>query len=386
MRIAIVRGPFLNKFEMQSYEPLRKKHDIIAYHTNKHFFDTEIIDLPMKSFRTPEGLFGHKFLRTLSLPSRFVGRGYQMLGLERELKDRDIIHTAETYWYFSLQCVEAKKKYGTKVVLTEWENIPFVEDRHPLRKMSLERKIKEKIAKNTDLFVAVTQKTRDVLILEGTPPEKIEVIPVGVHLDKFSPSTRNPELLSKMGIQEDDTVILFVGRLVWEKGGYSLLYSMKMLLNDGISKVKVIFCGSGPEEKALQDKADALGISKNMIFLGSVPYPEMPQIYGLADVFTLLSIPTKNWQEQFGMVLVEAMACGKPVVSTLNGSIPEVVGDAGILIPPDDPSSLFEILKNLIQDEAKRRELGKTARKRAEKEFDSRKIADRLEKAYERIY
>jgi glycosyltransferase involved in cell wall biosynthesis len=128
-----------------------------------------------------------------------------------------------------------------------------------------------------------------------------------------------------------------------------------------------------------------LELKKNVIIAGNFSYSEIPEIHNLADIFVLPSIPVKNWQEQFGMVLVEALASGKPVISTLCGSIPEVIGNAGILIQPNDPLSLYYAIKKLIIDEDLREKYSKLARTRAEDIFNPEKIALNLKREYEKL-
>jgi glycosyltransferase involved in cell wall biosynthesis len=110
----------------------------------------------------------------------------------------------------------------------------------------------------------------------------------------------------------------------------------------------------------------------------------MPKIHNLADIFCLPSVATKGWEEQFGYALVEAMACGKPVVSTLTGSIPEVVKDGvtGILVNANDPHALQKALEELILNEKKRKNLGKNARQWVLQEFEANKIARQLAEIY----
>jgi len=389
MKIAIIRGPMLNKAEMQSYEPLKKYFDVTAYYTNDHFSDVSIVDLPKKELRSLEGVFGMPFAKLMEYPLRVLGYRHHIIGLEKELAPFDIVHTAETYHAYSYQAVKAKEKYGTKVVVTCWENIPFFVEDTWLFWYNCRHKIKEKVRERADLFIAVTERAKEALIYEGVPEEKISVIPVGVDIDTFKPVNKDEEYLRKFGLKKDDFVVLFVGRLLWEKGVYDVLYAAKRLLSDPELKhksLKFIFVGGeGPEESGMRKLINRLDITESVSIVGTFPYSEMPAIHNLADVFVAPSIPIRDWQEQFGMVFAEALACGKPVVSTLCGSIPEVIGDAGILVQPNDPLSIYRELKRLILDEKLRRKYGVLARERAEKVFDPEKIALRIKREYEKL-
>jgi glycosyltransferase involved in cell wall biosynthesis len=101
----------------------------------------------------------------------------------------------------------------------------------------------------------------------------------------------------------------------------------------------------------------------------------------MADIFTLPSIPVDYWQEQFGIVLIESMASGKPIVTTISGSIPEVVGDAAVLVQPADHLALYHAFKDLVLSKEKCRSLGNRARARAEELFSLDVVSERLRRA-----
>lgn len=369
-KLAIVRGPNLNKWEAQNYEPLLDRYDITAYTTTQPLYDLSQIRLPIVQIPIDP-----------NQPNR--GILTYMPGLESHLADKDIIYTADITWFFSFQAVLAKEQFGGKVICMEWENIPFVHEEH-----QVVGRIKEFVRSRADYFIAVTRKAREALLFEGVPEEKIEIIPVGVDVKRFKPVEDTTMERKELGIGRDEVVILFIGRMVWEKGVYDLIHAAVRLLSDrSLSKhpVRFLMVGDGQELKGIKERVKRFGLSSWFTFVESFSYQEIHRFHNLSDIFVLPSIPIKNWQEQFGMVLVESMACGRPVVTTLSGSIPEVVDDAGILVQPCDPSSLYEGLKRLVLDRNLREELGIKARKRAVAEFDSRKIAERLNDAFERV-
>ena len=125
-----------------------------------------------------------------------------------------------------------------------------------------------------------------------------------------------------------------------------------------------------------------LGLERIVTIGKDVSYSDMPDIHRLADIFVLPSIPTPTWEEQFGMVLAESMATGKAVVGTQSGAIPEVVGDAGILVPPSDPAALAQVLKDLLLNGEQRAELGRRARQRVESIYSHQVVAEKIANAY----
>ena len=386
--VAIIRGLGLNKYEMQSYEPLSKDFRITAISTYNHDFEIKEINLPIRKLHCleeviiPLPFFAKKY--AYYFMQNLWGKSFYLFGLEKKIKNFDIIHAVETYQAYSYQAIQCKKKYGNKVVVTVWQNLPFIYEKHPIK-----RKIKREVRNNTDLFIAVTKRAKETLILEGVSPNKIKVILPGVDLEKFSHREKSSPLLKKIGLDKNDFVIVFVGRLSRSKGVYELLFAIQRILNDpDLSRysIKVLINGQGSEENELREFIRNLKMNKNFKLLGFTPYNEIKKLYNIADIVIVPSIITKLWQEQFGYVLVEAMASGKAVVSTLSGSIPEVLGDAGILAQPNDYLSLYRELKKIILNADLRTKLGQKARKRAETLFDAQKTAVKIAEAYNSLF
>jgi glycosyltransferase involved in cell wall biosynthesis len=381
LKIALLRGLALSKFEMQNYEPLMNTFNFTAYALPKNQFDLSEISIPYKILHYPDEAL---FFGRRSIISRFytkvLGLRYYMCGLEKELKEVDIIHTVGTWPGFSYQAIKTKEKYGSKVVVTQWENIPFAGEEN--RKT---RRIKDKVRRKADLFIAHTQRAKEALLIEGVEEERIQFIPMGIDLKRFKPQTKDRKLMRKMDLKDSDLVILFLGRFAWEKGIYEIIYAAKKILCDkdlSDFPIKFLFVGEGREEERMRDLTKGLNISNDIIFHRKVPYGGIAEIHNLADLFLFPSIPT-NWiKEQLGYALIESMACGKPVIATLCGSIPEVVGDAGILVQPNDFVSLCQEIKRLILNQNLRIQLGEKARRQVEERFDSLKVAEKLKQTY----
>jgi len=235
----------------------------------------------------------------------------------------------------------------------------------------------------------MTEMAKTALLLEGVPEERISVVNYGVDLERFCPKPKSKDQMAKLGLSSEDVVVIFIGRFVWEKGVFEILFAMKTLLNqiqptEG-NRIKCLLIGSGEEKNRLREVITRLNLDHAVKLLPDVPYYEIPEIHSLADIFLLPSAPTKHWLEQYGMVLVEAMAMGKPVISTTSGSIPEVVGIGGLLIPPSDYISLFHAMKSLIENTEMRIDLGKKARLLAEQKYDASKTAHKIHEVYQNV-
>ena len=225
------------------------------------------------------------------------------------------------------------------------------------------------------MFLPFTETARKILLLEGVPEEKVEVVYPGVDLERFKPGPKPEDLLTQNNIPQNSFVILYVGKLVSWKGVHNLVYTARVLKEKGVKDFVVAVAGKGAQKENMARLIRETNTESHFRFLDFVSYDEMPDVHRMADVFVLPSYPTMTWQEQFGMVLIEAMACGKPVISTNSGSIPEVIGDAGILISPGNFFQLAEIILNLMSNRGFALEVGNRGRQRVETYFDAQKNA-----------
>ncbi len=366
MKIGVVRGAFLNPWEGQNFEPLLKNHQLIAFGAKKILAPPGKI--PVIHLWSPTDL--PDFPKKMPILNRLMIDAHYLLGLEKQLQGFDIAHCAETYYHYTQQCLRARKRgWVKKVVATCWEIIPFNNEGIWGRKS-----FKQQAFREVDLFITPTKKAKHALIQEGCSPEKIIVVRMGVNLDKFKHQTtnQNPKSLK----------ILFVGRLAEEKGVWDLLEVFRQLLIDLKNfSINLVLIGAGREKKKVLKWINHVSIYQ-YINTRVVEYWEMPKEYQEADIFVFPSKPITTMEEQYGMALVEAMAAGLPIVTTRCGAIPEVVGQAALLVNPGDQKQLYSALRELIESEERRRVLGLKARQRAEKEFDRDKTASQLEEIY----
>lgn len=372
-KVAIVRGKFLNKFEMQSFEPLHNKFDITAFGSLTPFqdnfvFPTVKLPSPMDIPDVP--------LKMPILNRLFVDAHY-LYGLEERLKGFDIAHSAETYYRYTQQCLDAKRKgYVKKVVVTVLENIVFNNEGIWGRKT-----YKRRTRNDADMFIALTQKTKDVLLEEGTEEEKIVIIGSGINSQRFRPSKR----LEKSFLQKNkEIIILFVGRLEKYKGVYETVNAFNMLLLDDDIKeyrLKLHMVGDGSEKQALLELEKNLGIEKFVSHTTS-SYDEIHTVYQDADIFVAPSYDTPTWTEQYGYMLLESQATGLPVITTDAGSISEVIGDGAWQIPQQSTEDLYKALKELILNPSEKLSLSQRARKRAVSFHDIKRKAEQIENVY----
>ncbi|MBE0602222.1 MAG: glycosyltransferase, partial [Deltaproteobacteria bacterium] len=257
-RVAIVRGPNLNPWEMQNYEPLADSFDLTAYTTTNPNFDIGKVRLPI-----------------VKLPPHPQHGGY-MVGLESALADQDLIYSADTTWMFSYQAAEIREKTGKKLVCLQWENIPFAyEEREEMKAQ------KEAVRSRADHFIAVTERAREALVLEGVDPGRITVIPMGIDTEWFRPDGGlRDSCRRELGIIPGEFVVLFTGRMVWEKGVFDLVHAAKLVKAEpGGVPVRYVMVGKGAEREAVMARAGEIGLGKSFVFIESHPYDRMRDLY-----------------------------------------------------------------------------------------------------------
>ena len=292
MTIYIIRASHANEFELQNYAPLAKKLDIKIV-TSRHPLTP--ISIPTIKLWSPTDLPYFPFRRQLL--NRLIGGEQWLIGLEKTIKKGSIVHTAETYTPYTHQVVQLKKLgYIKKLICTCWETIP-----HNNEKFLKLKDWKKEAYKYVDLFHVPTTLAQKALIQEGISKDKILVIPYGVDTDRFKPS--------KKKIANERLKILTVARLEKEKGVEKIEEAARRLPG-----CDFIVLGRGRYH-----------FHESNITVRSVPYKDIHKEYQAADIFFFPSLTTATWEEQYGMALVEARACGLPIVAGNSGAIKEVL-------------------------------------------------------------
>lgn len=195
----------------------------------------------------------------------------------------------------------------------------------------------------------------------GVPRAKIVIAYPGVD-PKYQPQPPNPTLSEQWGLT-GKTVLLYMGVLAPRKN-LRFLLDLFAQLQPQHPKLVLLVVGSGPQAAALQAHAQQLGVAEAVRFTGYIDENAKVDFYNLADIFVFPSL-----LEGFGMVVAEAMACGVPVVSSNAASLPEVVGEAGLLASPTDAAAFQRHLVQLVQDPALRQQLGEQGRQRIQEHF-----------------
>lgn len=212
---------------------------------------------------------------------------------------------------------------------------------------------------------------------------KLKVIPNGVDTQSFKPmgESARQALREKYELDKNDLIILSVGRLAARKGFKDLLLAFKVV-SQQVKNANLILVGSGPLEATLKRLVVKLKISDRVIFAKGLAIEELKMHYAGTDLFVLPS-----YYEGQGIVFLEAMASGIPIVSTNISAIPETVrhGENGLLVKPGDSNELTDAIIPLLEDDELRIRMGKNGREIAVKEYDWNIIGGKVEEVYERV-
>jgi glycosyltransferase involved in cell wall biosynthesis len=256
-------------------------------------------------------------------------------GLRRLIRDiqPDVIHLWEEPW--SLVAMQARLLKGTAALVLEV-------DQNILKRLPPPFEfIRSHVLQNTDHILARSPDAAAVVRAKGYRGP-VSSIGYGVDLVNFRPDV---EPMMPLPVRPAFR-IGYVGRLVEEKGLDDALDAMTM----ATTPVTLAIMGEGPYEEALRQRVVELGLTDRVSFRGWGAPPDVAAFLRSLDAMVLLTRTTKSVREQFGRVIVEAQACGIPVIGSQGGAIPDVVGHGGWIVPERDPGALARILDLIAAD------------------------------------
>jgi glycosyltransferase involved in cell wall biosynthesis len=290
----------------------------------------------------------------------------------------DVVHAH--FWMSGMASLRAARRVGAPVLQT-FHALGTVKrrqqggrDTSPAPRIAVERRL----CATVDRVVATCRDEVAELRRMGLPPGRASIIPCGVDTDVFRPMARAD---APGGVRP--LRLLVIGRIVERKGVGNVIEALAQLPG-----VELLVAGgpapdvvdSDPEVVRLRKLAHRLGVAHRVRFLGSVSRPDLPALTCSADV--VVAVP---WYEPFGIVPVEAMACGRPVVGSAVGGLLDTVvpGVTGELVPPRRPDLLAPVLRDLLADPARRAAYGRAGRERAVHTYQWRAVVAATESVYE---
>ena len=209
------------------------------------------------------------------------------------------------------------------------------------------------------------------------PKEKTEIFPNAVNVDEFA--RKDPDFKSDQSIPEEGKIVLFISRLIKEKGVYDLIESIPSVAKED-ENVYFLFAGEGPEKNRMEAICREKGIERKVRFLGHIQQTDATIAFTSADIFVL---PARN-PEGMPMAVLEALAAGLPIVSTPFGAIPDIVKDGanGFLVAPNAPGQIAERIVFLLRRKDLMGRIREENMRLARREYDREIALNKLEKLY----
>lgn len=301
----------------------------------------------------------------MALNGSFHLHFYPGLGRRIRAFRPDVVHLdEEPYNLATAHGMVLARRAGCRTLWFSWQNLLR---RYPPPFSWMERYC----LRRTDAAIVGSHSAAQVWRAKGYDGPLAVIPQFGVDPQVFAPPN---------GRDRERFVVGFAGRLVAEKGPDLLLTAVA-----GLKGVEVVILGGGPMKEELQEQARQLDLGDRVTFEGNIPSTEMPGFYHRLDALVLPSRSRPNWVEQFGRVLIEAMACGVPVVGADSGEIPHVIGPAGLTFPEGDAGALRAQLEQLMRDPHRRRDLARRGRKRVLARYTQAQVAAETVAVYREI-
>lgn len=367
-----VLGGIENHIKWQAEGMLARGHDVQVLVTNSARRDVD---------ETVGGVPVFKCSRHFNISSAPIGLG--MTGHLRRLgRDADIVHLHAPYPPGEL--AQLLLNAGRRTVVTWHSDIVkqagLLRFYAPFLRAVLSRA--DRILPTSPAYVNSSDFLRPI---HERTPQKLTVIPLGIDLGRFAATPeverRAEEIRARNGSRYDsEPLVLFVGRLRYYKGLHVLVEAMAR-----VSSARCLVVGTGPLEAEIRGQVARLGLEQRVHFAGEIDDVDLPAVYRAADIFCL---PSVHRSEAFGIVLLEAMASGLPLISTELGTGTSWVNQhevTGLVTAAEDAGALAGAIERLARSPEERRAFGAAARRRTEAEFSLARMLDRTEKVYSQL-
>jgi len=383
MEIALVRGPYLRPNGILPWVALDARYpdmNVTAFESDPPRFDTSSLPIPVEQLSWLDGkidAFGYdhfidRGLAHLNLPHSIL------LGMSKLANRYDVIHTSENFTVFSAQAAVAAKGTDTEFVFSAGENIPFFPGN------SFTWQIKKLVNREASGMTTTTQLGKRALIHEGVAPEKVSVLPNALELEKFDTGPKTTASLDLPTELEETFNILFVHKLCEQKGIRYLIDAFDEL-HENHDDMRLLLVGSNEfDEDFYQTRINQ---HKAIYHIEYIENERIDKLYNLSDIFTLPSITVRNNQEQFGMALLEAMACGVPSIITNVGGLPFVAaaGETSLVVNERSSEEIAAAIRQLYANPELRTRLGERSYSYVRENYHKNVLADKLYAFYENL-
>ena len=323
--------------------------------------------------------------KTIIAKMIFPGKTYHFYPLlyKHLFKEKpDIIHVIEEPWSFVLSQVLIWKKLfskNTKVIFTTYENLYRPYSNRLFYRLINYNLIEDYNLRNYDVAIVVYSEIREILRKKGFK-KTIEIIGLGVD-NKLYRKVNAEKLREKLGLKE--FVIGFSGRFEYSKGILILLKAASKLKR----KYELLLIGWGNPDfiNKMKDYAKKLNVYNKLVIIDKRLGEKVVDYMNCMDLLVVPSISTKFWKEQFGRVITEAMCCEVPVIGSSSGSIPKVIGDAGLIFKEKNDKELKEKIELVMKDIKLRKKLIKKGKERVLNNYTWDKVALKTHSLYKKL-
>ncbi len=344
------------------------------------------------------GIFLHYF--KYFMPRRLQKLAYGS-GILPNLKTNPLLFVQVPFFLLSqfIACYRLVKELNPVLIHAHWvfpqgtiasivgklSNTPVIITTHGGDAFALQGSVLARIKywslKNCNAWTSNTTATANAFYGDIAQPQ---IIPMGIHYQQFN---AGDGLILRSGLEVQDLVLLFVGRLVEKKGVKYLLNAYSHLSKEQHKQTQLWIIGDGAEKKSLEQLSQSLQLGNKVTFWGKLPNEQLPDYYAAADIFIAPSIiDSAGDTEGQGITLVEAMASSTAIISTDTGGISEVIEHnvTGILIPSENSTALSFAIAKLIENKALRQSLAKKA-KQAAQSYAWSKVGHRFQALYQQV-
>lgn len=273
-------------------------------------------------------------------------------------------------------------------IIKKFTGVPYIVTAHagdvfPLKSRLL-RWFGKVALKNASYCTVNSNATKQAVVEVANVP--VDIIPMGVDLAAFSPAKKSGAIRKRYGIH--GPFIFTVGRMAEKKGFKYLIEAMPKIL-EKLPEAKLVLIGDGPERRGLEKLTNELNLGSSVVFAGKVTHKELENWYATADVFVLPSIVTSDGDtEGLGVVFLEAIASGTPVVGSNVGGIPDIIrhNQTGLLVPQKEPAALAGAIVRVLADSKLKVRLTKNAMKFVKERFTWELVAERFAELFRKIH
>lgn len=377
----LLRGIRANGWDVQGVTRLGYPYDMPQMDSMGAIEPTVVIDgVPYHRLSTTEGLEKKTPIQ------RYISRYSNALQKFSSEGKPFVLHAASNHWN-GLAGVTAARRLGIPSIYEVrglWEitrgsrNPDWMGG--PMYKLMA--RLEADAATNADRVITITNALREELIARGVDEHKITVVPNGVEIERFQPRARNKDLAEKLGVR-GKTVIGYVGSIL-DYEGIGLLLDSALKLKAERNDVAFLFIGDGAELAEFRERVESENLGDTVMFTGRVPHHEVEEYYSIIDICPFPRLPLPVTEIVSPLKPFEAMAMEKAVVVSSVAALQEIVsdGDNGLIFEKDDPESLTQSLRFLLDETDFRSRIAESGRRWVENERDWKKLAQQISQVY----